>query len=780
MRPALIVSLLICAGLVTLVALTGAADAIDPSNVQDAAALPAGDLTGTHTVGQTFLFHYPGLEAIELRWLVSPDLAYTQGSRIVLHVRQRTQDSVDLATTSIPLGVIRNDDFAKFSFPPIQNSRDRSFYFFVDTSQAEITRGSIGVWASAGDAYAGGQMYVDGMAKNGDLAFRAYYQPDGAFVLRALRNVSMRDMAAGLGLVGIALIVGLALLLLFRPRGELHWIENVARAMGLGLAALSALSFALLILSAPTGWLIVGMVLACWVVLILVGREWIHSRSVFARRVGPRRLIPWSLAALTLLSTAVVFLQIRDTAVPLWKDAPTHAQEISTILAQGHLPMDFFYHFGFHSIAALVTQLSGASIPVAMLVVGQLLIVQTGGSMFLLTKRLTDSERAALVSAVCIWFLFPTPAYLITWGRYPLLLGVAVLPLALVFAMDLVDQPSLAGAILAAMMFGGLAFAHARLAVGYLVFVAIDLAYRMWHGRRVARRWVVVALAVAPLVLLIVMRAVAQWAGWNGRLQAGEDLVTLSTAVSISLTHHGPLLLALAALAVLVALVRRRRGALLVLAWFGALAGVSLFGAEFLPLPFIVLIGFIPVSLLVGDLMDFLYTKTVARARQATVVWGATLFIVSALGARDMISVVNPATILFTGADQNAMSWIEQHTPRDSKFLVNSEIWFGPDFTPSDGGMWIPFVAGRAIDYVTSPAVTESADVETLATWIDAHQIDFVYWSTKAGVLRETDFACVPDRYTRVYDQDGVTIFKVERTAPARLAPRAGCAAYAR
>lgn len=450
------------------------------------------------------------------------------------------------------------------------------------------------------------------------------------------------------------------------------------------------------------------------------------------------------------------------------------------ILAQGHLPTDFFYHFGFHSITALITQLSGVSIPVAMLACGQLLILQIGWSMFLLTKRLTRSEIAALVSAVSIWFLFPTPTYLITWGRYPLLLGLAVMPIALVFAIDFIEQPNLARTILTVITFGGLCFAHARLAICYLVFVAIYFAYRIWRERRAARFGVALALAAMPFGLLIVMRAVAQWAGWSGHLQAGEGLLTLSTAASVSLTHHGPQLLMLAAVAVIVMLIQRQPSAMFMLAWFGVLGCVSLIAAEFLPLPLIALIGFIPVTMLTGELMDYLYTKTAARAKQATVVWSATLFMVSLIGARDMISVINPATILFTSADQKAMSWIERYTPRSSKFLINSAIWLGSDFSPSDGGVWIPFITGRATDYVTSPLTTESADIETMSRWIDTHQIDFIYLGDKGGVLPENDFSCVPDRYTRVYDQEGVAIFQVHHSVPTRLAPRASCVDYVR
>jgi hypothetical protein len=777
MRAGLVATSTICLALILAVALTGDGDAIDPQNVQDAVTTPAGALAGSQTIGQTLVFHYPRLHAIELRWIVSPDVKYAGTGRMVLHLR-RAQDSVDLATASIALGDIRNDGFAKFSFPPIPDSQEQSFYFFVDASQANIPRGYVSLWASADDVYPAGQMYINGAAARGDLAFRAYYEPDVALALQALRDELMRYAPATFAAVGIALVVGLAFLLLFQNASARHMVETIALASGLGLGALSALAFLLLILRAPAGWLTAGVAAALLAVLLVSVRQLSPPRSLpRARQPG---MIFWWLAACALLSMAVVFLQIRDTPVPLWKDSPTHAQTIAMILAQGHLPTDAFYHFGFHSIAALLVQLSGASIPAAMLILGQLLIVQIGLSMFLLTRRLTGSDIAALVGAVCVWFLSPTPAYWITWGRYPLLLGAALLPLALVFAMDFIDAPRAAGALLAALMFGGLAFAHARLAVCYLVFVALYLAHRIWRDHRAVRAQVLFALALAPMALLLAMRAVAQWTGWQARLPAAADLVDLSTAIAISLTHHGPLLLALAAIGLVAALWRRRRGAWLVVVWFSALAGVSLIGGEFLPLPYVVLLGFVPVSIFVGDGMDFLYTQMAGRARQATVMWSVTLLIVSALGARDMISVINPATILFTRADQEAMTWIDGHTPRAARVLVNSDVWFGSGFSPSDGGVWIPFLTGRPIDYVTSPTVTERADIAVLARWIDAHHIDFVYLSEKAGVLRRADFACVPDRYARVYDQDGVTIFQVQPSAPTRLAPRAGCIDYLR
>jgi len=198
-------------------------------------------------------------------------------------------------------------------------------------------------------------------------------------------------------------------------------------------------------------------------------------------------------------------------------------------------------------------------------------------------------------------------------------------------------------------------------------------------------------------------------------------------------------------------------------------------GEKYIPSSIVVLMAFIPVGILIGDMANWLYARTAADSGRAAVVWTAMFFIVSALGARDIISVVNPATILFTDADQNAMAWIVQNTPGDSRFLINSEVWFDGGFSPSDGGWWISTLTGRSATFVDSPTVTESADPETLARWIDSNEVGFVYLGRRMGVLRGSDFDCQTERYTRVYHQSGVTIFQVQPAGPTRLSPRAGC-----
>ncbi|MDE3087799.1 MAG: hypothetical protein KGJ80_00230 [Chloroflexota bacterium] len=771
------VSLLFGIAIILLTALTGGSDAIDPWNVQENTVGVAGPLDASHTIGQTFVSRYPRLHAIQVRWIASADLEFQRTARVTLHLRRNVGDSADLASVSIPLGEIGNNAFAKFSFPPIQDSQDQHFYFFLDASHAAITRGAVSVWASGEDDYPAGQLYLNDRAANRDLAFRAYYEPDLPMVLAALSRAAARYLLPGLIFLCVVFVPGWALYALLAQRGALHPVETVAFAGALGLAADSAASLLLLGFGGSIQWLGAGIVAAFGVLLaVAVGRL-----PAVARGVHRPNAVLWIGAGLALFSVAVGFLQIRDTLVPLWKDSPAHAEFIAAILARGRLPTDSFYHLGFHSIAALLVQISGASIPAAMLLIGQLLLTQIGLSLFLLTKRLTGSAVAALASAVCVWFLSPTPAYWVTWGRYPLLLGAALLPLALLCAIELIERPRFEARIflLTALTGAGLAFAHVRLMAFYGVFVVIYLAFKPGRARVGWDLLSRVGLVAGVTALLGGM--------WLGALSIQRaDLTRIApqnldayvldaaTAVQVSLTQHGPMLLALAAIGLIAALLRRRRGAVIALAWFGALSALTalpVVGEKYLPLALIVLMSFIPISILVGDLANALYEKIAADSKWAAGVWGAAVLVVSALGARDMISIVNPATIIFTGADAQAMTWIDQHAPADSKFLIDSGAWFGPVYTPTDGGWWIPYLTGRPISYIDSPISSDRPDAAAVARWIDAHGVDLIYLGSRGGILQRTDFLCLPERYTVVYQQDGITIWRVQHSSATMLAP---------
>ena len=771
MRAQFIATIFVCIVVLVLLAFTGDAHAFDPANVQDQVAITPAELAGATTLGQSFVFRYPRLRAIYVRAIVSDDFQAAPDSLLTLHLRHRADAVTDRATASVAINTIRHNDFIRFEFSPLDDSQDRAFYFFLDASRATITRGYLSVWASDRDAYPDGQLFLNARPGDGDLAFRADYALDVPIALQSLaREFSRHASALILALIVFFLPGFFQKPVFFKKTG---FSENfiIASFSGLAIISIAPLIFSSLNLRAP--WIVVvALVVLCV--------------AIFARDFGFARLRGFDLIvfAFAILSLALGLLQIQGLAVPLWVDSPTHAGYIHTLVAEGRLPIAS-YHLGYHSIVALLAQMSGIAIPELMLVSGQALITLTGLSVFVLSKKISGNGLGALASAICVWFLTPTPAYFISWGRYPLLWGGALLPIALVGAIDLIEQPRVTARAIffAAITAVALAFAQIRLVAFYAIFVmcAVTLsetkglapsAPRFFASLRMSDRFIRLAIIAASITAFIALWLASLFAGGIAfekilEKNVGTVPIDLAVAFEVIFSHHGKIVALIAGLAALVAILARRRKALIVIAWFVALIASALIAGEYVSLSFVVLMAFLPASLLIGDLVAQIRhferseksPTAFLRARSAPRPILLSFFVLtSILGARDLVSIINPTTILFSRADAQAIEWIRTNTPTDARFLVNSFQWYGAYYVPSDGGAWLPYLANRASEFIALSPDFPRADADSLARWIAARRITHAYLGARAGILDEKIFA---ERYELLYRANSGAVYRV-------------------
>jgi len=709
-------------------AYTRAPGVVDSLNIQDHLARSAGTLSETHTIGQTFVARAARLSAIQVCWIVSDDFAFASASSITFHLRAHVNATDDLATIALPLEQIRHNGCTTFRFPPQVDSREREYYFFLDVLHAEITRGTLSVWASDEDRLPDGTAYYDHTPHRYDLAFRAYTDPDVLATLATCLKIFARRFSL-LSVVGLLGALPCLALVLFAPRHVSAARLAFASGLGWAVAAVVLGQFHTVIVAPLVALFITGALAQC------PTSPAPHCSTPHAR--GEIAL----LAVLALLAFALSLAQFADLPAPLWVDSYQHAADIQSILNHYHAPRDRIYHFGFHSIVAWIVRLTHASIPAAMIAVGQLVIVQMGLSFFALGERLTRSAMVGFACAICVWFLTPTPMYFLTWGRYPLLLGTAILPIALIAAMDWLDAPRLdaRASVLVVVTLMGLGSAHLRLLAFYVLFVTM---YCLWRGASV-RRYATLALGLIALGIGWGAMALSQQesarnlttmlAFWSG--------IDLTTALEVMRSHYGVVVGILAALGLGSAIAQRRAHTLFIVAWFSVLmlcaALFTFVGSPLLEVPFVVLMGFVPAAFLVGEFA----TRVLSHARGVGLM---VAIVVSVLGAREMLTIFNPLTILFTRADERAMQWIADNTHHEARFLVNTFEWYPGTFMPTDGGAWIPYFARRAI--VTSPT----------------QPFTHVYLGRRAGILRARDFAD-PTRYVLVYAQEGVSIWEVKK-----------------
>ena len=323
----------------------------------------------------------------------------------------------------------------------------------------------------------------------------------------------------------LLLLPGLALLRLLWP-GPLAPIERWPLAI-----ALSCASVPLLVLGGSlvglrwnplTAWLLIVLALG---VAVWPGRsaDWRRTAGrLQTYRPGTAQLL---LMLITALALALRLYLVRDLPAGMFGDSYHHTLITQLLIDHGGLfqswepyaPLKTMtYHFGFHSVAAFLSLLTGLPAMTTTLVVGQIEGALAAPLLFLLTLRLLRDERAALFAALLAAFVSIMPAYYVNWGRYTQLGGQTVLVAALVAWMALLDGrwtmddgrqyeerssvvrrlsstvhslnnlATIQLLILTALATAGLALTHYRVAVFAVCFVLVYAAYCM-GGRPGAR-----------------------------------------------------------------------------------------------------------------------------------------------------------------------------------------------------------------------------------------------------------------------------------------------------
>jgi hypothetical protein len=174
-----------------------------------------------------------------------------------------------------------------------------------------------------------------------------------------------------------------------------------------------------------------------------------------------------------------------------------------------------------------------------------------------------------------------------------------------------------------------------------------------------------------------------------------------------------------------------------------------------------------------------------------------------AWGAPTRLTMIDGSTQLVSQADMAAMRWIREHTSPDARFLVNSFPSYGGTLiVGSDAGWWLPLLTGRAStlppltyglevaeepDYAQrinalaadlrglpltdrTPVVLDLTTPAALQRLREAG-VDYVYSgaTAPAGDARvdyiDTERLAASAAYERVYQQDGVEIFRLRGAA---------------
>lgn len=539
-----------------------------------------------------------------------------------------------------------------------------------------------------------------------------------------------------------------AILLRLLRRGMPDFLARVAAEVALGIAFWPILflltSVAGFRWTAVTARVLMGILVAALCALLV------------KRPAAIRRPDASGVAAIVLVAI-VCFTRIRHIdgiTYPLWVDSVHHTMIIRLLADHGALPdsyapfiedSTFYYHWGFHAVAAFGAWVAGMTGPDAaprfLLGFGQLLnalvffAVSCGG------KLLFRSRQTALLAATLATLVSYFPAYYVSWGRYTQLCGVLILPPLVDALWRLGRRPEWRRAIEVVLLGGALLLIHVLVAVVLAVAGAIAVLLlalqRRWRGIAwCAAAGAAAVLLTAPWLLQLVrtpqVRTILapeprDLTRWDRPNDIPEDLLwaphnaplfSLATAGLLGLTPAGGVSRTLRAVSiawwiVLVVLLQRRtrrsrhpdrrdRWRIGVLVSWVVITAV-LVNLELLGLPRLrlltnsaaVIMLFLPASLLAAHLVRWAGNE-LTPSRRRRLVWTAATLAIGVAGAATMLRIVNPVTVLVTEADRKALRWIGEHVPATSRFAVGVQPWLADSYIGTDGGYWIPLVSERA------------------------------------------------------------------------------------
>lgn len=598
----------------------------------------------------------------------------------------------------------------------------------------------------------------------------------------------------------VLVLPGLAGRLWLKKRGN-DFLEILADCIGLSISFTALIALIAYII----GWHFSGVdLIAVYLVAGILTLAKLRNPSQNARKyIG-------FIFPLAIFSILVIwrFYQASELVLPAWVDSLHHVLIVRVFLENGGIPntlepyiaAPFYYHFAFHSITSVFAFLSGFGSEKAVMWLGQVLNAAVALSVYRLGLALWDDWRRAGLAALLVGFVSTMPAYYVSWGRYTLLVGLILLPLAMAVALDIFKKGGSVSRFLhLAILTGGLLLAHyfaAGLFAIFLVILGVQAIIQDMHQGSLLKfnRWLYLTGGGFGGVVLAGVWILRMW----GYAKEGISFSAISsTEVAESLyfpdylaylwqllgPEHNYVLMALAGLGLLIALWQTNTRAFGL--WSLAIIFLSLpWGLQLNPFrpDHAVIIIFLPAVLLSSTFLisarDRLLSGRLAVIGNFIVI--AIIGLTLTWGINSTRTIINPATVLASEGDMQALRWIDDHIPEDAVFFINVVYWQNRSYRGVDGGWWITPLTGRAT--LLPPAIHITGDIQAvekvLANARKASQLDgctaefwelfedanltHLYLNRKVGPLFPESIANCPELEI-IYEKEGISIYEAHR-----------------
>jgi hypothetical protein len=350
---------------------------------------------------------------------------------------------------------------------------------------------------------------------------------------------------------------------------------------------------------------------------------------------------------------------------------------------------------------------------------------------------------------------------------------------------------------LGALTGAGLFMIHYRVLAFLVCLVLVYVIYRITFGRRQNQvtpgRVVLFVIIMALLSILLVLpwfiptlmstvlpRLNAPIAGSN-RLFQDFSWPYLTSAL-------GKPAMFLACLGLLWSLIKQRSLAFILTIWvlmlflLANLDVLKLPGSGLITNISVEIILFIPISILGGYFLDQLLPANQGLfpyrfVSPSYVILFILCGFIAYFGAKQLVAILNPITILSRQADLPAIEWVTEHIPEDETIVINPFAWGYGLYAGNDGGYWIEPLSGRLtlpppvlyglgrsareISQMSQEIMTSSTDPVALRDLLISQDLHYIFTGARGGIIPPEKLTS-SGLFDLLYHQDGVWILGVK------------------
>jgi len=477
--------------------------------------------------------------------------------------------------------------------------------------------------------------------------------------------------------------------------------------------------------------LIVLLVLLFALTAWLLRKNW-REQFKLGKITGPFLFI----LALTLLTR--IWLA-HNYPYPAWTDSLHHILITDLVATTGKLPFNLQpyapttldqYHLGLYALTGSLQVLAEIPAHQALIWMSQAINGLCGLGVFLFLYKKV-SPLAALAGLAVVGLFSFQPALYFSWGRFTQSSSQTILLIAAFATWEAIRAwkddwkedriPALALTGISALLIAGVFLLHFRAAAFLLPLIIIICFYGFATAIKAKKNAVrtligiaVIAVVSIGLIMPALIPAVDFYvdqrsmptkstdSGPSGQIAESEYYANYN-ADSLYAIGAKKWMIGLTLLGMLVGLLRRNRVVILIMiAWILVLFGIGLLYRLNIPLlAFTNMTGmmimlYLPIGVIIGVLAEDIWQLFSLEKHQN---WGVGLqwvvLFLAVVAAIYRLGEVQTYRQFMTAADEKAMDWIENNTPKDSIFAVHTYYWLPDSPHGSDAGYYIPYYADR-------------------------------------------------------------------------------------